>query len=373
MKHIRGLNYNWTKQDIINEKLVVLKDMPTFMGCIETEDFENDYFSDLEFGICKKTGTIQSLNRLSYDYVYIRPHNYCLGKTWNDHHDALANYIIQNVKEDFVVWEIGGGDGSIAKRCIDHVKEWNIIEPNKPDYAFEHDKLTYHSGYYPNIEIRGADLVIHSQLFEHLRDPIDFLTNMNCDNQIFSLPNFDYGMKAGYPSMINFEHEQVLDNDLMHNLLDCCGYSYERMNFNDFSMFYKINRTHQVSELKPVDINKSKDLLYSWHSVLENQALELQSRLEQINQEDNVYFFGAHIFYTILRSLGLKYNFTCLIDNSPLKIGKRFYGSNLYVNNPDILKNIDDAIVVVPKVIYAKEMIDQLNTINKNIRILIVA
>jgi hypothetical protein len=373
MKHIRGLNYNWTKQDIINEKLVVLKDIPTFMGCIETEDFENDYFSDLEFGICKKTGTIQSLNRLSYDYVYIRPHNYCLGKTWNDHHDALANYIIQNVKEDFVVWEIGGGDGSIAKRCIDHVKEWNIIEPNKPDYVFEHDKLTYHSGYYPNIEIRGADLVIHSQLFEHLRDPIDFLTNINCDNQIFSLPNFDCGMKAGYPSMINFEHEQALTHDVMNNLLDSCGYIYERENYNNFAMFYKIKRNHDVKDLVSVDFETSENLITAWHKSLKYQALGLQKILTDKNETENVYFFSAHIFYTMLRSMGLTYNFTGLIDNSPLKIGKRLYGTNLHVYSPEVLRGLKSGIVVIPKVAYLPEMSRQIMEINPNINVISVA
>jgi hypothetical protein len=371
VKEIRGINYNWANEKTIDESLVVCKNMPSFMGCVEDDDSENDFVSDLEFGICSKTGTIQSLNRLSHEFVYIKPHNYCVGKTWNDHHEAFSNYILQNVNKDSVVWEIGGADGNIAKRCIDSVKEWHIIEPNKPQYAFEHEKITYHSGYYPEVKISNADLVVHSQLFEHIRDPINFLRDINCDNQIFSLPDFDYGMMAGFPSIISFEHEQVLDNDTMHNLLLSCGYSYEKINFNNFSYFYKINRTHEPSSFSPVDESKSRELLLTWHSVLENQALEFQSKLSEINQTHNVYFFGAHIFYTILRSLGLEYSFTSLLDNSPLKIGKRFYGSKLYVNHPEILKNIDDAIVVVPKVIYSKEMVEQLNSINKNIRIIL--
>ncbi len=371
MKYIKGVNYNWAVENSIIEKLIVCKNMPTFMGCVENADFENDYMSDLEFGICQKTGTIQSLNRLSYDYVYIEPHNYCVGKTWNDHHEAFAKFITSNLQEDSIIWEIGGSDGNLAKRCVDKVKEWHIIEPNKPLNAFEHEKIFYHSGYYPEIKITNADLVVHSQLFEHIRDPINFLKDIECDNQVFSLPDFDYGLLAGFPSIISFEHEQVLDNETMHNLLHSCGYSYEKLNFNNFSYFYKITRTHNPSEFIPVDANKSKELLSTWYSVLENQALEIQHRLSEINQSENVYFFGAHIFYTLLRSLGLEYTLTSLLDNSPLKINKRFYGSNLYVNHPDVLKNLDNAIVVIPKVIYSKEMMDQVVSINKNVNIIL--
>lgn len=371
MKFIKGLNYNWTNLSFVEKDLVVCKDMPTYMGCVDDNSPENDFFSDLSFGICEVSGTIQSTNRLSHDYVYINPHNYCVGKTWNDHHEAFANFILENVNENFIVWEIGGGDGNLAKRCIDKVKEWHIIEPNKPDNSFDHERVFYHVGYYPEVKIVDADLVVHSQLFEHIRDPISFLKEIDCDTQIISLPDFDYGLEAGFPSIISFEHEQVLCNKTMHNLLDCCGYSYNKVNFNNFSYFYKIQRTHDTSNFLPVDYEKSKKLLLSWHSVLSDQASYLNSKLEEINQTENIYFFGAHIFYTVLRSLGLNYSFTNLIDNSPLKIGKRFYGTNLTVLRPDVLKNLDNAIVVIPKVIYAKEMMEQVKNINNNVRIII--
>lgn len=373
MNYIRGVNHNWTKNPIIEEKYITINNIPSFMGCVENKNFEEDFISDLEFGICPVTNTIQSLNRLSYKHVYIEPHNFCIGKTWNDHHDAFANYIIQNVKKDFVVWEIGGGDGSIAKRCIDHVKEWHIIEPNKPEYPFKHENLTYHSGYYPGVEIKDADLVIHSHLFEHLRDPVDFLINMPCDNQIFSLPDFDFGLKAGYPSMINFEHEQALTHQVMNNLLDSCGYTFERTNYNNFGMFYKIKKNHDVKKFIPVNLEESQNLLNTWHKNLKYQALGLQKILSDKNEIENVYFFSAHIFYLMLRSMGLAYNFTGFIDNSPLKIGKRLYGTNLHVYSPEILRDLKSGIVVIPKVVYSPEMRKQIMEINPNINVISIA
>lgn len=373
MKKVSGLNHNWTKNPKIEKKHVVIENIPTFMGCVDNIDYENDLFADLEFGICPATNTIQSLNRLPYEHVYIEPHNFCIGKTWNDHHEALSQYIIENVNRNSIIWEIGGGDGNIARRCIDHVKEWNIIEPNKPDNYFKHDKLIYHEGYYPDVQIKNADLIIHSHLFEHLRDPIDFLINMPCDNQIFSLPDFDYGLKAGYPSMINFEHEQALTHEAMNNLLDACGYIYERSNFNNFAVFYKIKKNHKVKDFVPLNLDASKKLLDSWYHSLKYQALGLQKILNDKEKCDNVFFFSAHIFYLMLRSMGLTYNFTGLIDNSPLKIGKRLYGTELKVFSPEILKDLESGIVVIPKVVYYAEMHKQIMSINPKINVISVA
>jgi len=56
--------------------------------------------------------------------------------------------------------------------------------------------------------------------------------------------------------------------------------------------------------------------------------------------------------------------FDGIIDNSTIKIGKRLYGTDHIVNNPNIIKDFDKVMVVVPSVPYRSEMIAQIKSLN---------
>jgi len=373
-KKILGKNINWAVPSQPIENVVLeIKNLPTFMGCVEPEyDIKDDYFADLMFGVCPISGTIQSMNRLPLDKIYIRPHNACVGKVWRDHNDAFAKFILDRLPKNAVVYEIGSGDGMLASVCIDHVKEWHSIEPNLPDSYFTHDKLTYHTeGYYPDVKIKNADVVVHSNLLEHIGDPIDFLINMEAPMQMFSVPNFNFGMRIGNPSILNFEHENALQEELLDDICQSAGYSTFCVNYNNFTMFYEIHKVKEKKELKPFDYNKSLELLTVYKIELESQATTLENKIKSIlHPDDKIFFFGAHIFYTCLRSLGLHSKFTGIIDNSPLKINKRLYGTSYIVQHPDIIKDINTPIIIVPRTPYKDEMIEQIKLLNGGAKII---
>ena len=57
-----------------------------------------------------------------------------------------------------------------------------------------------------------------------------------------------------------------------------------------------------------------------------------------------------------------------ILDNSQLKIGKRLYGTNLTVFNPEIIKNKNVGVII--KVgSYRNEIIKQLREINPSVTI----
>ena len=58
-----------------------------------------------------------------------------------------------------------------------------------------------------------------------------------------------------------------------------------------------------------------------------------------------------------------------VLDNSPLKIGKRMYGTNLHVKDPIEIKNRDCA-VILKVAAYREEIMTQLIKINPNVVIL---
>jgi hypothetical protein len=371
MKKVQGQNTNWAEPNFpVGPALFKLADFPVFMGCVDNSfDPADDYVGDLQFGVCPVTGTIQSMNRMPAELVYLKPHNTCVGKTWSDHHNAFAGFILDRLSENAVVYEIGGGDGYLASKCIEYVKEWHIIEPNLPDTHFEHPKLTYHSGYYPDVPVDGADVVVHSNLLEHIRNPREFLADLEAPTQLFSVPHFDYAMMHGYPSILNFEHENGLTREVVIRLLTACGYEHMARNYKNFTWFYEAYKVAEAGKIPLCcnNVSAAYSLLITYRNSLVEHAVRLQKGIGQI--DGNLYFFGAHIFYTMLRAFGLNAQFTALLDNSPLKIGKRLYGTDLMVFSPEVICDEVNPTVVVPRTPYQAEMVEQVKKINPGARI----
>ena len=100
-----------------------------------------------------------------------------------------------------------------------------------------------------------------------------------------------------------------------------------------------------------------------------NYHLELVNELNnKINEIDNpVFLFGAHIFSQYLLSFGLNGNkIINILDNSPIKQGKRLYGTNIKVLSPSILSNYKQPIVILKAGLYNKEIMDDIwQNINK--------
>jgi hypothetical protein len=68
--------------------------------------------------------------------------------------------------------------------------------------------------------------------------------------------------------------------------------------------------------------------------------------------------------------MGLKENKFCyVLDNSFAKQNKRLYGTNLFVQNPMIIKNIKNPKVLANVGQYQAEIERQLKNINKSVKI----
>jgi len=375
MPKILGKNFNWAKPEEPVEKIVMeIKDVPVYMGCVDNSlKPEDDMFADILFGVCPHTGTIQSMNRLPPDKVYLNSHNTCVGKTWEEHNQAFADFMLKEFNENSVICEIGGGDGNIAARCIDYVKEWHCIEPNRPNNYFKHSKLKYHiEGYYPQVQIEAADFVVHSNVLEHFRSPLNFLNNSKAPVQLFSVPNFDTGLVNGNISMLNFEHENGLTKNILDELLDSCGYKHNSIDYKSYVWFYKAEKIGAKRKINSFNYKNSLYLLIQYHNILKKQAVTLEKNISSILKPDNeIFFFGAHIFYTILRSCGLTTEFTGIIDNSYLKINKRLYGTKHIVQHPSLIKNVTNPIVVIPTTPYKEEMVEEMKLLNNSVNIII--
>jgi hypothetical protein len=126
--------------------------------------------------------------------------------------------------------------------------------------------------------------------------------------------------------------------------------------------------------MKKINIEFNMDLLYNKYKSMFNEYInyhlkmvkELNDLVE--NSESQIFLFGAHIFSQYLISFGLKTDkILFILDNSPLKIGKRLYGTNINVKSPKVLKNYSNPLVILKAGLYNKEIKeDILNNINSN-------
>ena len=83
-----------------------------------------------------------------------------------------------------------------------------------------------------------------------------------------------------------------------------------------------------------------------------------------------MYLFGAHIFSQYLLAFGLdEKDLVCILDNDVEKENKRLYGTNLISHSPKILKDVDEALVILRAGGYNDEIKqDILDNINPKIR-----
>ena len=363
------------------EDLYTIKDFPVFMGCVDSEA-DQDVKSDMSWKISTSSGAIQLNPVLPLDVVYAMSHGSgTVGDTWKQHHKAFSEFVIKYEPNN--VLEIGGLHGELAKNCLDvnpNLK-WTIIEPN-PSIpktlpvnvvkGFFDDTFTSNETF---------DTVIHSHVLEHVYNPDEFMRNKSSfmnegETLILSIPNLEYFLKNKWSNRINFEHTIPFTADYVEYFLKKDGFEVvekhsHQMNGKAHRLFYSAKKTSL-----PIEVPTLDDSLYETNKKVFEEYIDFyQSDVKQINniiknQSKPVYLFGAHIFSQYLLAFGLdEKDLVCILDNDVEKENKRLYGTNLISQSPKILKDIDEALVILRAGGYNDEIKkDILDNINPKIR-----
>lgn len=351
------------------ETLFTLPKFPTYVGCV-TSPQTNDVLLDLTMDICTETGILQVKHLASLDQVYLFPHNDAIGSTWQEHNEKFVEFIEELSPKKIL--EIGGGSGKLAQRYIDRNPnvEWTILDPNP---LFEknnriHSLKEYFSS---NLSLEdNFDAIIHSHVLEHQSSPEQFFIDLSKflipeGLHIFSFPNLHEWLSRKYLNCLSFEHTNFLTEIYVDCILERTGFKLlKKIKFrSDHSIFYLTKYSGNknfVTFPNLYDSNKQLYLDYVKH--YSDFTSRLNSKLTDFPHK--VFLFGAHVFSQYLLSFGLDQSrIHGILDNSTLKIGKRLYGTNLKVFNPEIIKN--ETVGVIVKVgSYRNEIIKQLKQIN---------
>jgi len=353
-----------------------LKNFPVFMGCVEHGP-EDDICADMTWTISENTGIIQLNKLIPLQILYQSEHDPGLiGGIWLQHAEEFAVFI-KKFKPKSVL-EIGGAHGILSReyRQKDYIS-WTVLEPN-PSPAPGVD-VDFIKGFFDEKFIleHEVDTVVHSHLFEHVYYPSEFKRHISSflnegQNLIFSLPNMEEMLKRNYTNCLNFEHTIFLSEPYVEYFLSKNGFRLiEKKYFkDDHSIFYAFVKDSEaiLSELPPGLYEHNKKLYLNYVQYLQKLIFNLNAKILKTKDNQQIYLFGAHVFAQSLIQFGLNTErIVNLLDNNINKQGLRLYGTNLSVESPEILADVENPIVIMKVGVYNNEIMeDILTNINPN-------
>ena len=363
------------------EDVYTIPNMPVYFGCVDFDESE-DLFLDQIFSLCKETGMIQIRDFPPADLLYLTRHNDSIGGVWNSLFESILSVVCRELSQIYRprILEVGGGSGKLAEKILNSldIKEYVLYEPNPPDDLFSnHPQLRIIKEYYrENISSKNTyDLILHSHVIEHVESPTQFMENISkCVGpdsvHIFVIPNLKETFSRKYTNALNFEHTFFMTEDYTDLLLNNTNMEIlSKEYFLDHSIIYVTKRNESLTP-------KSIPNFYMEHEVLLREFISYHENFvnfvneKMMNFKGNIFLFGAHIFSQYLIGFGLDPGrISCILDNSPLKIGKRLYGTSLFVDHPSSIKDIDCA-VILKVATYQEEIRAQLLKINPNVVII---
>ncbi len=358
------------------EHLYTFMDFPVFMGCVGQSESQ-DIKSDMVWDICRDTGLIQLRNLIPLDVLYMDQHNDGTGTVWQKHYQEFAEFIKKN-NDGKNILEIGGAHDVIANNyfALDPQAKWTTVEPN-PQYI-KNEKIKIIKGLFDDKFVidENIDAVIHSHVFEHVYQPIEFMQHISQylqkgQKHIFTFPNMVEMLKKKFTNCLNFEHTVFLTEDITDYLLQKFGFKILDKQYygNPHSIFYATEKSKaQDNMLLP------QNRYYEYKKIFMdfvNYHLDIVNDInKKIELSDKpVYLFGAHIFSQYLIGFGLNTEkISNILDNSPIKIGKRLYGTSLMVDSPKILAGKGKVNIILKAGIYNEEIKkDILENVNQEV------
>jgi SAM-dependent methyltransferase len=356
------------------EHLYTIPNFPVFFGCVESAE-KDDFMCDMPWAIDRETGIVQLTKLVPLDILYQAQHVDGTGPTWKQYYKDLADYVAKAKPKS--VLEIGGGAGDLARLTTELLPDlhWTIVEPNP--WFKETDRIKTVSAFFDKDfkYDKKVDAVVFSQVLEHAYDPHEFVAAIAKflkpgGKLIFAYPQLDVWLGHKFTNSLNTEHTMLFTDYFVDYVLACHGFTIQnKFAYKEHSHFYVAEKSKdKIPEPKlKSKYTEYKKLFMDFVHYHEEMIKELNDKIEK--SKEPIYLFGAHLFSSYLFSFGLKSDkIVGILDNSPMKNGKRLYGTRFKVDSPKILKGKGKVNLILKAGIYNAEISkDILENINSDV------
>jgi len=285
---------------------------------------------------CPNCKTVQTKYLGNLNEVYKTNHADSTGTTMTNLHKLNLEFILKYKDSIKNIIEIGSSKGVLADDILSNLDtKYFIIEPS---YIGDRRDKTIIENFYENVDDTriDANTLIISHVLEHFYEPkkiIEKITNnTNITNFFLVFPDLEYYINHNILHVLNSEHTFYIDNNFLIKLMKAHGFSLiEQLPYAGHSVLFYFQRKKQIST--PVEINffNIKHDVEAFFTKIKNTATFFNNIA---TSKKKVYIWPASAHSLCLLGFGLEEkNLTGMLDNSPLKIGKKMYGTDLLISD----------------------------------------
>lgn len=290
------------------------------------------YFIPYNIFICDKCNTIQNKYLCDINLLYKVNHIDNFGQVKHNMHSFFADFIVSNNNISGTI-EIGACHDYLSRLILDksNIKNITIIDPS---FNGNSRNLNIINKYFEDYDITNinANTLIMSSVFEHFYKPVDILNQIKHSDNIeyiyINHPNLDFALENNIHINLTAEHTFYINNSFLSKLFynyqfELCRIKY----FESHTVCYEFKRNKKLVESMPLLNN-----IYAYanyNNNIQHNVKKLNNILTE-NPLHKFYMWPASMHLIPLFINGFDYSkLTALLDNSPNKIGKTFYGYNL--------------------------------------------
>ena len=295
---------------------------------------------------CKECFSFQTKYLGNINEVYKVNHIDNFGSVKHNMHSAFCNFIIENKNINNIIG-IGSSHDYLA-RLIQ--KENDSIQYNiiNPFFRGNPDGLNIISNYLETTDLSliNANTILMSNVFEHFYNPLYVLKilkeNTNIKYIYINHPDFDYAIENDIYVNLTVEHTFYFENNYLINLFNNYGFKLmKKENFENHTVMFGFERLPcETLTLQNKLLGKN---VFQYLERLQTKVTFMNAIIEN-NKDKIIYAWPSSMHLVPLFINGLKYsNLNGLLDNSPNKINKIFYGYNLLCSNFKEVLDLSDS------------------------------
>jgi len=336
-------------------------------------DVQDYQYTDLNWVECTNCDIIQLHNLIDPNILYNsgRNNTYNL-PTWVQHHTSFYNFVKMNIKSTSIC-EVGGSSCYLARLFLNDNIKYKII-----DIAEQHDtsiNIEYINANCEDYNFSLDSCILASHTFEHLYNPIKFIENISSKKvkEVFiSVPNLKYQLDINSISLqLSIEHTFYFEEYDIIQLFSKYGYSLKiAENFKNHSHFLYFK--YEESPNTTIIINKPLNRVNNLFTFFIQRELKIQN----IKLTKDTFIlpgggYGSVIYYYLKETN--KNLIKGFLDNDITKQNKYLYGTNILTYPLSHTSKLSNISIILSAGPYTDELITQLQSINNNLDIILIA